>query len=73
MFMENGNKILFDPIVYVASNWENKQIQEFVDCIGRVDEERATKHYIRHGFINKLEHDSFNEWNYLANNKTRIK
>lgn len=73
IFMKNGNKILFDPVVYVASNWDNKQIQEFVDCIGRVDEERATKHYIRYGFVNKLEHDSFNEWNYLANNKSRIK
>jgi hypothetical protein len=73
MFFTNGNKILFDPLVYVASNWNSPQMKEFVDCIGRVDEERATKHYIRTGANLKLEHDSFDEWTYLANNPSRIK
>lgn len=71
-FFQHGNLIKFDPIVYVASNFNDSTVKEFVNCIGIVDEQRAIKHYIRKGFSDKLKHDSFDEWKYLANNPQRI-
>ena len=73
LFLKNGNKILFDPYMYVASNYEKDNIKEFVNCKGVVDENRAIRHYIRTGYKEKYHHNSFNVWNYLANNPKRIK
>ena len=72
IFFKNGNKIIFDAYMYVASNFEKDNIKDFVNCKGVVDEERAIKHYIRHGYNAKYQHDSFNKWKYLANNPKRI-
>jgi len=72
LFYNTGNKIIFDPYMYVASNYEKSHIKEFIKCNGDIDEKRAIKHYIRTGFTLKYSHDSFKYWNYLANNHKRI-
>ena len=72
-FYQNGGKISFDAVTYVASNWDNHKVRQFVKCDHTVDEVRASKHFIRHGSTDKTPTSSFDEWNYLANNYKRIR
>ena len=73
-FYNNSNKIIFDPYVYVATNYNiSDLVKGCVDSIGNIDKDRACKHYIRHGFHEKLAIDDFNHWEYLANNHNRIR
>lgn len=59
----------FDPYVYVASN-----INDFESVINDFnsfefsDDIRIAKHYIKNGYPKKKEIDSFNMYDYLANN-----
>mgnify|MGYP000911214113 CR=1 FL=1 len=64
-------KFIFDPIVYIASNYET--MHDFVNCRGNVDEQRATKHYIRQGYTKQIPIGKFDKFVYLANNHRRIK
>ena len=72
-FYQNGNVIKFDAYVYIASNWNNEQIRDLVNCIGAIDESRVAKYYIRNGVPAKHETSSFDGWSFLANNPKRIK
>jgi hypothetical protein len=71
-FYETGGLVTFDSYVYVASNWNNEKVRNLVDCAGQIDEKRVMKFYIRNGFVEKHETDSFEEWKFLANNPKRI-
>jgi hypothetical protein len=65
-----SNVISFDPIIYVASNFE--KLLDLVSCGGIVNKESACKHYINIGHQEKYEVDSFDDTTYLANNFNRI-
>lgn len=73
-FYNNCNKITFNPYMYVATNYvKSDSLKECVNCSGKIDPERAAKHYIRHGINEKLSTNDFDCWEYLANNFNRIK
>lgn len=72
------NKTLqFCPLTYLATHIENHKIMEtFVSkncsyCI--FPNLRILRHYIRHGYSEKLSYNGFNHMNFLANNHTKIK
>lgn len=73
-FYNEPAKITFDPYTYVASNYHSEDlVKECVNAVGDIDAARACKHYIRHGYHNKLPTDAFDHWEYLSNNHRRIK
>lgn len=73
-FYNETREITFDPYVYVASNHSRSEsLRECVDPCGNIDPLRACKHYIRVGRVEGLVVDSFDHWEYLANNYKRIK
>lgn len=71
---ENKSKLTFEPFTYAASNHEKvKLLLETCKLCMHENGDRLTKHYIRTGYEEKLSVNSFNKWNYLANNYKRIR
>lgn len=67
-------KLIFCPFRYAASNIEKVEhiISTCKMCILE-QSDRLTKHYIRNGYNEKLNINSFNKYTYLANNYKRIR
>ena len=72
-----NSTLSFCPVTYLASNIENKTlVDSFMNTKCRkilFDQQRIIKHYLNHGFTDKLNTNSFNHMKYLANNHHRIK
>ena len=67
-------KLTFEPFTYAASNHDRvKMLFESCQMCTHENKNRLTKHYIRTGYPDKLSVNSFNKWNYLANNYKRIR
>ena len=62
-------KITFSPAIYIASNWP--RLDDFVTD-GKVNIHQATEYYITRGFHEHQQPDSFNSWQYLADNPKYI-
>jgi len=63
-------KMTFDPFVYMASNIVEYEKLMYADQSGFEfhDEVRFCKHYIKGGFLKKRDTESFDMYNYMANN-----
>ena len=74
-FMNNElHKLSFCPYTYAASNYEKLEFMLSTCKFCPIEDgDRFTKHYIRSGYNDKLSTNSFNKWNYLANNYKRIR
>lgn len=73
-FYNIGYPLTFNPILYVASNFNNVEaLKQCVNCKGDINIERVCRHYIKYGYKDRLQVDSFDYWSYLANNHKRIK
>lgn len=69
--MVEGKIITFRPEVYIISNFEKLK-----DLVVENDEPKlkeATSHYIMNGYYQDLPRDTFNQFDYLANNPKRIR
>ena len=68
--IHEGKKITFRPEVYIISN-----IEKLKDLVENNEPKlrEATNHYIMNGCYQDLPHDSFNHFDYLANNPKRIR
>ena len=64
------HKLSFNPHLYVASNWP--LLKDFIGPNNCVYENRAIKHYISIGYQKGFKYDTFNHWDYLANNIKKI-
>jgi len=78
MFQFNNDKkmkIIFDPYVYIASNIEQLLylVEDEVYIPNPNNEVRIYKQYIRDGFSKKLKVNTFDSYDYLANNPKEIK
>lgn len=62
--------ITFNPYSYIASNIE--RLKDFI-LIDKILTEEATKHYILNGVLLNMKYDTFDHFNYLANNPYRIR
>lgn len=70
--LEEERKIIFNPNIYIASNLD--KLKDLVDNTNKeIKRNEAVKHYITNGFHQGLEIDSFNHFDYLANNPKRIR
>ena len=68
--MNEGYNITFDPYTYLASNIH--LLKEFQKG-KKIFLDEATKHYILQGNLFQIKHNSFDHYNYLANNPYRIR
>lgn len=73
-FNDEKLKLLFDPYIYVASNFEKLQylIDDETVLPNSNNEVRIYNQYIRDGYKTKNKVNTFNYYNYLANNYKEI-